>query len=296
MKTVGYHSPFVPPEWIAAHGFRPVRLQANDAPADEDQRAGVCPFARGLAHALRTADVDALALAPACDQDRRCAEIAVEGFPAPVFWMHVPAAWEAPAALRYYRDELSRMGRFMERLGGRSPSPKRMSTAVDAAECARASPRKRRARGRAAPVAVIGGHLLMRDRFVFDLLSAAGAQVVLDGTDDGERMRPSRIDRRLLKTDSVGALAKAYFNALPDAFRRPDAAFMQWISRETRARGARGIVYLRYVWCDLWHAALDRIRESARLPVLDIDLSGQGDARARHEGRIQAFVDTLRRK
>ena len=39
MKTVAYSSPFVPVEWIAAHGLRPSRMGLR--PADLGRRVGV---------------------------------------------------------------------------------------------------------------------------------------------------------------------------------------------------------------------------------------------------------------
>jgi hypothetical protein len=50
MSAVAYSSPFIPPEWIAAHGFQPLRL-APDSSAIAPP-PGVCPFAHDFLHAL----------------------------------------------------------------------------------------------------------------------------------------------------------------------------------------------------------------------------------------------------
>ena len=42
---VAYTSSFVPPEWIAAHGFTPVRVRPTSEPV---ARAGACPFAEAF--------------------------------------------------------------------------------------------------------------------------------------------------------------------------------------------------------------------------------------------------------
>ena len=49
MNTIAYSSPFVPAEWIAAHGLRPHRLRlcAGDGPALAAVARGVCPYAGG---------------------------------------------------------------------------------------------------------------------------------------------------------------------------------------------------------------------------------------------------------
>ena len=58
MNGVGYSSPFVPVEWIAAHGLRPERLRLHPS---EKLTRGICPYAGALmaaglapgSHALR---------------------------------------------------------------------------------------------------------------------------------------------------------------------------------------------------------------------------------------------------
>ena len=45
MNAVGYSSPFVPAEWIAAHGLRPERLRLHPT---EKLTRGICPYAGAL--------------------------------------------------------------------------------------------------------------------------------------------------------------------------------------------------------------------------------------------------------
>ena len=45
MNAVGYSSPFVPAEWIAAHGLRPERLRLHPS---ERLTRGICPYAGAL--------------------------------------------------------------------------------------------------------------------------------------------------------------------------------------------------------------------------------------------------------
>ena len=87
MKTVAYSSPFVPPEWIAAHGLRPWRLIGGDVvPAGTGAAAvgrslpipqGVCPYARAMLDDLADArgSLDAAILTTTCDQMRRVGEL-----------------------------------------------------------------------------------------------------------------------------------------------------------------------------------------------------------------------------
>ena len=93
-------------------------------------------------------------------------------------------------------------------------------------------------------------------------------------------------------------MSGAYFDSIPDAFRRPDSGLFQWLGRELAARQVRGIIFRRYVWCDLWHAELQRLKKWSPVPVLEIDAgatSGSDDAGARNrvQGRIEAFLEML---
>ena len=74
MKVVAYSSPFVPSEWIAAHGLRPQRLRLRAA---EGLTRGICPYAGALIQAATDGlDASALVLTTVCDQMRVCGRAA----------------------------------------------------------------------------------------------------------------------------------------------------------------------------------------------------------------------------
>ena len=325
MKTVLYSSPFVPAEWVSAHGVRPVRLRPDpraSAPGT-GPLTGLCPMARAfVGEAAARPGTDAVILATTCDQMRRAAELAAWVRPAPVFLMNVPATWQTPAAARLYRDELLRLGRFLVRLGGREPSPGALAGALavydarrerlrgalgllgareasealaafDRGEDPPAPARPSHPPPRGPAIAVVGGPLMRGDARVFDVIEEAGGVVVLDGTESGPRTLPAPFDRRRLHADPLMELVDAYFGAIPDVFRRPDDALYAWFERELAAAGARGIVVWRYVWCDHWAAAVARLRERTGLPVADLDVSGEEGGLARTAHRIQALVEAL---
>ena len=91
----------------------------------------------------------------------------------------------------------------------------------------------------------------------------------------------------------MSELGRIYFAGLPDAFRRPNSELYRWLQRELGARGVRGIIYRRYPWCDIWHAELARLREWARLPVLDLDLHGEDGVEPLASGKLQSFLEAL---
>lgn len=119
-----YNSPHVPAEWIDAHGFQPSRVTPATGFGGIYTGMGVCSYAAALIHeTARGSDGAAIVLAASCDQMRRLAERLAAETPRPVFLLGVPTAVEAPTARPLYREELQRLGRFLERLGGKPPEP-----------------------------------------------------------------------------------------------------------------------------------------------------------------------------
>jgi len=324
VTTVVYSSPFVPAEWLAAHGARPMRIRPDAASAARSAApvAGMCPYARALAgEAMALRDGQVAVFATTCDQMRRAAEWAALEAPAPVFLFNVPATHATPAA-RLYRDELHRLGRFLARRGAGEPSRDKLADVMEsyddrrrelrdalgilapreASEAMAAFDLDGRPRTEGArcslphgfPVAVVGGPLMRGDAQVFDRIEEAGGVVVLDGTESGARTIPAPFDRRRLRDEPVLELVDAYFGSIPDAFRRPDDALVAWLGRELASSGARAIILWRYVWCDLWAAFAARAGELAGLPVLDLDVSGDEGADRRTANRLQTFLEVLR--
>ena len=375
MKTIAYTSPFVPPEWIAAHGLRPcwMRLRAAGGRSPVGLGRGVCPYAGALTEAARRwgqtlkhqigsvrADLakpqahdrppdrlfdilrsdpitSAVVVTTACDQMRYAAAVLQQEGELPVFLFNVPSTWQSAAAGRLYFDELRRLGRFLVRLGGKAPDGKELGRVMLEYDDARAAVREARPhlsarqfaealaglrggetsppslaasprpalRGEAAsggggvragvPLALLGGPLLERDYALLDRIEQAGGRVVLDATEGGERTMPPAFDRRRLRDEPLAELALAYFENIPDVFRRPNSGLYEWLARQLAARSAQGIIFRRYVWCDLWHAELHRLREQSGVPVLDIDVDGDdGGTLARTMGRLEAFLEMLR--
>ena len=305
MKTIAYVSPMVPAEWIAAHGLRPhcLRLRADgDEPLPAVTR-GVCPYA-GLLRAtvisglgVSGLDAAALVLTTTCDQMRYTAALLEQYDSCPVFLFNVPSTWQTPASGRLYGDELHRLGRFLETLGGKAPHKAELSQAMLAFDRQRNAKLWRFTGGgnrSGVPLAIIGGPLLETDDKLFEIIEHCGGRVALDGTEGGERTEPRPFDPARVALDPLAELADAYFGGIPDPLRRPNSPFYEWLGRKLAARRVRGIIFRRYLWCDLWHAELQRLRQRSALPVLEIDV-GPDDTAApgRVQGRIEAFLETL---
>ncbi|NLF08283.1 MAG: 2-hydroxyacyl-CoA dehydratase [Pirellulaceae bacterium] len=121
MTAIAYCNPFVPPEWIAAHGLRPQWLRPRAARGESAVALrGVCPFAAAIVESLDVNGPEAPAavvLTTTCDQMRYAAALQSERETPPVFLLNVPRMRRTESA-RLYLDELRRLGRFLESLGG----------------------------------------------------------------------------------------------------------------------------------------------------------------------------------
>jgi benzoyl-CoA reductase/2-hydroxyglutaryl-CoA dehydratase subunit BcrC/BadD/HgdB len=115
-------SPWVPAEWVMAHGLTPRGLFATGSAGASPLAAGVCAFAQG---ALRSAELhrhSVVVFTTTCDQLRRTFDLAAEAANEYLFLFNVPATWQTAASRALFRAELGRLGRFLETHGGRAPT------------------------------------------------------------------------------------------------------------------------------------------------------------------------------
>ena len=132
-KTVAYTCPYVPAEWIAAHGLRPRRLipLPVEGTSTIPRIEGLCPYARAFVNDVAASkDVDGIVVTTACDQMRRVFDLLVRRVDTPAFLLNVPSTWQTVAAQRLYLDELKRLGRFLVRLGGHEPDKEELVRAM----------------------------------------------------------------------------------------------------------------------------------------------------------------------
>jgi len=324
VKTILYTCPFVPAEWIAAHGLAPMRICPAPAgpEAGSGLTAGVCPFAASFIHAAVTTPACAIVATTVCDQMRRSAEIIEARCETPLFLMNVPATWQTPAAVRLYRDELVRLGRFLRTCGGTEPTDQELTRTMLRYDAMRADLRaatghvapgrwaravarfhqagqvpddlgRRDPRRPGVPLALVGGPLRETDFGIFDLVERAGGTVVLDATAGGEMTLAAPLNSHRLPDDPLGELIEAYFGKIPHPMRRPNSQFYEYLQRELTDRGAKGIIYRRYQWCDTWHGEAGRLDQQCSRPVLDLVAGDDESDRAHVSTRIHAFVEML---
>ena len=237
-------------------------------------------------------DVSAIILTTMCDQVRHGHALLERAGTRESFLFNLPATWKTPAATELYIAELERLGQFLVSVGGVRPGEGVLASTMLAYDQARATAARPPPVGK-TPIAILGGALSAADNRLLELLADLGGRIVLDGTESGERTMPACFDRQRLDDAPLQELARAYFGTIPDAFRRPDSQLFLWLKAKINERKPRGIVFLRQVWCDLWHAESRRIRDWCDLPMLDLDLNGD-DPIPRNKTRLEAFMEIVR--
>ena len=328
MKTIIYTCPYVPAEWIAAHGLHPSRIMPATTPQASPftRIEGICPYVHGFVNEVLTnSRASGVVVTTVCDQMRRTSDIITRQSKLPAFLMNVPSTWGHFAVQRLYLDELKRLGRFLCQLGGKTPTNGALAKTMLEYDTARTSIRAAReyltsrqysetiaqfeqngkcsAANDAAnpelltsgvPLAVLGGPLFKQDFEIFDVIENCGGRIVLDATETGERRMCAAFDRRRLQDDPMLELCDAYFGDIPDAARRPNSRLYTWLKNQLTSRDVRGIIFRRYIWCDIWHAELHRLKQWTALPVLDLDVSGDKQALSMQaKQRIYAFLEML---
>ncbi|MEN6386123.1 MAG: 2-hydroxyacyl-CoA dehydratase family protein [Phycisphaerales bacterium] len=291
-NTVIYCDPFIPAEWIAAHGFLSLRVIPE---VSENAVIGMCPYARAFLNEIKIQkEACAVIFTTTCDQMRRASDIAVQNFDLPVFLMNVPATWQRKSAVELYTSELERLSKFLTQLKGQRPTTAKLSETMIEFENKRQMRFTERKSNGKTPLALIGSHLLKHDQIIFDIVEKYGGYIALDATTDGERTLPGKFDNRRLNENPIKELVSAYFETIPDVFQMPNDRIYKWFHNKLKEIPVRGIIFHHYVWCDKWHAELGRISDKhfTGLPVLDLH-AGQNDEniQSRLFTRIQAFME-----
>jgi benzoyl-CoA reductase/2-hydroxyglutaryl-CoA dehydratase subunit BcrC/BadD/HgdB len=288
-------SPWIPPEWIRAHGLESggIWSEAEFRRGALPLGAGICAFADSVVHFAGTHPDSAVIFTTSCDQLRRGFDVAAFRGQSRAFLFNLPAT-QTSAAKQIYRAEVKRLGQFLVELGGSSPAPEILRR-----EMLHADEDRRRSResisvtpGTQVPLAVIGGPLCKADANLFDMIEAAGGRIVLDASENGERSLCPQFDWNA--ADPVDALVNGYFDNITDVFQRPNTRLYSWLKPRLQSRQVRGIVLWHFTGCDLWRAEAQTLREASGLPILLLEAGEPAGISPRDLNRLQAFVETLK--
>ena len=313
-------SPWIPAEWIRAHGLIPRGIWASESfhSGGSPLSAGVCAFAEAAVRFAETATDSVVIFSTACDQMRRGFDTAQLHGLERDFLFNLPAT-ETLAAKQIYRAELERLGRFLLAIGGHAPaaatlrqelmqsnatrqrllesatttSPRGFAEAVSRFHWdGEYSPPPPDAQGNPVALALVGGPFLPPHWKLLDEIEAAGGRVVFNATKTGERSLSPSFDWAA-GTNPFDALVRGYHDHMVDMFQRPNTRLYSWLKPRLAAREVRGIVLWLFTGCDLWRAEAHTLRKTFGLPVLQLEADEATGFSARDLTRIQAIVETL---
>jgi benzoyl-CoA reductase/2-hydroxyglutaryl-CoA dehydratase subunit BcrC/BadD/HgdB len=314
-------SPWIPAEWIRAHGHEPRGIWFAEKFRQEAPllSAGVCAFTERVARFAETQPADAVVFTTACDQMRRGFDAATFRGQPRAFLFNLPAT-QTPAAKQIYRAEVERLGNFLQELGGATPLPKILRREMLQADEARRQLREAAPTASArsfaesvakfhdensfwppaaaqskdlVPLALVGGPLSTADWSLFDAIEAAGGRIALNAAKTGERSLSPVFE---MNGSPFDALVAGYFENIVDVFQRPNTRLYAWLKPRLASRGIRGIVLWAFTGCDLWRAEAQTLRDVFQLPVLLMEADATAGLSPRDLTRLQAFVEMLKAK
>jgi benzoyl-CoA reductase/2-hydroxyglutaryl-CoA dehydratase subunit BcrC/BadD/HgdB len=292
MNRILCSSPHIPRQWIAAHGLEPVHLLPSGGceHACVARAEGLCVFARAwISEALAEPAAAGIVLAQTCDQMRRTFEVLQSQTDLPSFLFNIPATWQSVPARRLFAGEMKRLGQFLENLGGSKPSAARLQEQMRIGT-GRNITRSGRIKKYRIPLALTGAHGMTNGESWRSLLEQAGGEIALDCTQAADPL----FDHRVAKDEPFAQLVHGCFDAIQDIFQRPNSGVYQRLNAEIRQVSVKGLIIRRYLWCDLWHAEVYRLKQWSPVPVLDLEISGRPDEdHHRLRTRIESFLEMV---
>lgn len=292
MNRILYSSPHIPRQWIAAHGMESLLLHPSGSCVHECVRRveGLCVFARAwVSEALADEHAAGIVLAQTCDQMRRIFEVLCSQTRVSCFLFNIPATWQTTQARQLYRNELKRLGRFLVGLGGCEPTADVLTKQMLKEED---QPVARDTKNHACriPLALAGPHRMAEDTVWLDMIERSGGRILLNCTQPADPV----FDRRALACEPFAELADGCFDAIQDVFQRPNSKLYQSLGAALRQTSVKGLIIRRYLWCDLWHAEVHRLKQWAPVPVLDLEITDKpAEDKHRLATRIEAFLEIV---
>ena len=315
-------SPWIPAEWIRAHGLQPRGIWSaeNFQPGASPLSAGVCAFAEAAVRFAEARSDSAVIFSTACDQLRRGFDAAILHGQQRAFLFNLPATWQTAAAGQIFRSELERLGQFLLTIGGHAPSPERLRQEMVRSSLTRKrllestsagsprgfaeavarfhwdgafSPSPPVAPTNQIPLALVGGPFLAPHWKLLDEIEAAGGRVVLNATENGERSLSPAFAFEA-GANPLAVLVRGCCDNVVDVFQRPNTRLYSWLKPRLVSRHVRGIVLWHFTGCDLWRAEAQTLRETLGLPVLLLQAGGEPGTTPRDVNRIEAFAETLK--
>lgn len=319
------HCPWIPNEWIRAHGATPLRLFSDEeSTLKQEIHVGTCPHvSQFMAFSQEQQEqVDAVIFSTMCDQMRRNSELFHSE--KPHFLFNLPSTWQTPTARKLYQYELLRLGKWLTSLTGISCSEEKLRKELTLSFENRQrlfdaiaehqlissdfiqleaqlfetgnlpeefifSPQKTER----IPLLLIGSPTALATEKLFHLIEQFDGRIAINFSEGGWHDVPTQIDKRLLAENAFEAMLTAY-EELPGIFQRPNTSWYQKIRKIISSQEIQGIIFWQQPWCDLWHGEVQRFKAWCSLPILHITVNDHGDMDAHTSGRLEAFMEIFK--
>lgn len=320
--------PYVPREIVEGLGIHCIRLLAKGSQSEESygtRKLGheVCSWCKAMLSAPHFGAGSFLIGATTCDQFRRFVEAKGRHDNTNPITINIPSTRNPNSLARYTSEikwlagELSQMNdkmidtqKFKDICIKRNSIRKKlnmihgnissqaflllnqleylmdadeMSDLLDNLEIPGHSPKRIRLMHCGSPMTIEEGDFLQ-------MIENFGAEIVYDASSTGDRNCEIHIET---EGDIIENIAKAYFDATPAIWMRPNSGFYDKMRQKIKENNIQGIIWRSMRYCDVWNLEAQRAKAFLGLPLLQLDMNYSDIGSGRIATRVEAFVETL---
>jgi benzoyl-CoA reductase/2-hydroxyglutaryl-CoA dehydratase subunit BcrC/BadD/HgdB len=136
-----------------------------------------------------------------------------------------------------------------------------------------------------------GSPMTIEESDFLDMIESYNAEIIYDASSTGNRNCEVQIET---EGDIIENIAKAYFNATPAIWMRPNNGFYDKMIQIIKEKNVQGIIWRSMRFCDVWNLEAQRAKAFLGLPLLQLDMNYSDIGSGRIATRVEAFVETLR--
>lgn len=141
------------------------------------------------------------------------------------------------------------------------------------------------------PRVILAGSIITEEERNLIALIEEQADIVADVVCTGVRFFAGNIE---LNENPFQSLASFYFNRIPCSYRRPNDLLYDKMKQLIFGRAVQGVIYKTLLYCDPWRFEANFLRQTLRLPVLEIEGDYSLTNREQLRTRIEAFMEVLK--
>lgn len=136
-----------------------------------------------------------------------------------------------------------------------------------------------------------GSPMTIEESDFLQMIESFGAEIIYDASSTGDRNCEIQIEP---SGDIIENIAKAYFDATPAIWMRPNNGFYEKMKEKITENNIQGIIWRSMRYCDVWNLEAQRAKAFLGLPLLQLDMNYSDICSGRIATRVEAFVETLK--